>query len=430
MNLSTNRFSTTLLTFPVLDALVKTADHPLQYSVEEYAVVFSHRIEERPPLLTRWFKVDPDTFRPALAAATGVPRGSGENASGTNLLLQLRLLLASFEVDLSPPKALFFNERSGQLMVRATPQELDRIEQSIQRLNAAPQQLVLETRIAEVTEEIADAQFSDWFSNNFLGGQKTNRYVIGASVYTNTLDRFGTTNSLVWTITGILAPAQYALAIRALEQRSRVDLLTPPKISTLSGRQTQVKVVDVRYIVTDLSAQTNGASNSKGRVPLTLLKTEPFEVGPVIDVVPHVRSDGYSVHITVIPSIKEFLGYDDDTRRANKKIRDGDGDSKPVRLPSPPQPVPIFRLRQIVASATLWDGHTVVVGGETFDEQRTKDKVPVLGDLPIAGRLFRNESVKKVRKHVLFFITPRLIDPAGNSIHTDDEILRKGTPVQ
>jgi type II secretory pathway component GspD/PulD (secretin) len=51
-----------------------------------------------------------------------------------------------------------------------------------------------------------------------------------------------------------------------------------------------------------------------------------------------------------------------------------------------------------------------------------KDKVPVLGDLPLFGRFFRSESKSSRKKNLLIFVTPTLIDPAGNRLHSDDEM--------
>ncbi|HON09031.1 MAG TPA: hypothetical protein PLW02_13120, partial [Verrucomicrobiota bacterium] len=51
-----------------------------------------------------------------------------------------------------------------------------------------------------------------------------------------------------------------------------------------------------------------------------------------------------------------------------------------------------------------------------------KNKVPALGDLPLIGRLFRFESAASKKKNLLIFVTPTLIDPAGNRLHSDDEM--------
>jgi general secretion pathway protein D len=71
----------------------------------------------------------------------------------------------------------------------------------------------------------------------------------------------------------------------------------------------------------------------------------------------------------------------------------------------------------VTTSVTVWDGNTVVLGGVTLEKrQQIDDKVPIVGDLPIVGRAFQSKVAQVERKNVLFFVTVRVIDPAGNSI--------------
>jgi general secretion pathway protein D len=69
----------------------------------------------------------------------------------------------------------------------------------------------------------------------------------------------------------------------------------------------------------------------------------------------------------------------------------------------------------------VWDGHTVVMGGLIREELVTiDDKVPVLGDIPIIGRLFRTEGRQSEKRNLLIFVTARLVDPAGNSVNAEN----------
>jgi general secretion pathway protein D len=86
-------------------------------------------------------------------------------------------------------------------------------------------------------------------------------------------------------------------------------------------------------------------------------------------------------------------------------------------------PLPHFRVRQVTTSAIVWDGQTVVLGGLiSEDVTKLKDKVPVLGDLPLVGRLFRSEASHSEKKNLVIFVTPTIIDPAGNRFHSEDEM--------
>jgi general secretion pathway protein D len=125
--------------------------------------------------------------------------------------------------------------------------------------------------------------------------------------------------------------------------------------------------------------------------------------------------------MTLIPTVTEFVGYDDPGQFALQlQTSGGAGASDPL---TQTVALPRFRVRQVTTSVNVWDGQTVVLGGLLSDNMiRTKDKVPVLGDLPFLGRLFRSESNQTQKKNLIIFVTPTIIDPAGNRKHTDEEL--------
>jgi general secretion pathway protein D len=139
----------------------------------------------------------------------------------------------------------------------------------------------------------------------------------------------------------------------------------------------------------------------------------PF--GPVLDVIPYVSADGYSIEMSIVPTLTEFLGYDTEGATVFQTIVG----TQPVQ----PTPLPRFRVRQVVTSANVWDGQTIVLGGLIAENvTKSKDKVPVLGDIPLVGRLFRSERSTSEKRNLVVFVTPKLIDPAGNRIHTPDNL--------
>jgi general secretion pathway protein D len=76
---------------------------------------------------------------------------------------------------------------------------------------------------------------------------------------------------------------------------------------------------------------------------------------------------------------------------------------------------PIFSTREISTEVTIFDGATVVMGGLTRDEVKTvNDKVPVLGDIPGIGRLFRSEGEARQKRNLLIFVTANLVSPGGS----------------
>lgn len=142
---------------------------------------------------------------------------------------------------------------------------------------------------------------------------------------------------------------------------------------------------------------------------------QQVETGPVLDVVPYVLSDGYTINLALIPSLTDFNGY------ANPpSIPSVTAGLNVVQLPIV---LPDFTVRQVVTTVNVWDNQTVVLGGLISSQVlETKDKVPVLGDVPFVGRLFQSQSKSTVKKNLMIFVTATIVDPAGNRVHSDDEL--------
>jgi general secretion pathway protein D len=141
---------------------------------------------------------------------------------------------------------------------------------------------------------------------------------------------------------------------------------------------------------------------------------QQMEVGPVLDVIPVVLSDGYTINLTLIPSLTEFSGYDQSPTIPGVNV------ANVVLIPTI---LPHFTVRQVVTTVNIWDNQTVVLGGLISSSvQSTKDKIPMLGDLPLVGTLFQSQTKTSVKKNLMIFVTATIVDPAGNRVHSDDEL--------
>jgi general secretion pathway protein D len=161
-----------------------------------------------------------------------------------------------------------------------------------------------------------------------------------------------------------------------------------------------------------LSAQT--INSTPGAAAITTI-TQQVETGPILDVVPYVLADGYTINLALIPSLTDFNGYD-----TPPNIPNVTGSLNVVQLPVV---LPDFTVRQVVTTVNVWDHQTVVIGGLISSQiQTTQDKVPVLGDIPLVGRLFQSQSKTDIKKNLMIFVTATIVDPAGNRVHSDDQL--------
>src|ERR1700759_4430442 len=103
--------------------------------------------------------------------------------------------------------------------------------------------------------------------------------------------------------------------------------------------------------------------------------------------------------MTLIPTITEFIGDDAPGQFVPSALVAGQTGNASLTAVLP---LPHFRLRQVTTSVIVWDAQTVVLGGLLTDTvTKIKDKVPMLGDMPLVGRLFQSESSSKSKKNLM-----------------------------
>ena len=195
-------------------------------------------------------------------------------------------------------------------------------------------------------------------------------------------------------------------------------------MNNLSGNNALKLILAAVLAVAAQSVTAQNVNNQAGTSAITY-DTSPVETGPILDVVPYVLSDGYTINMALIPSVTIFDGY-----ATPPVIPSVTGNLNVVQLPVV---LPEFTVRQVVTTVNVWDNQTVVIGGLISSEvQTTKDKVPAIGDLPMVGRLFQSQSKTTQKKNLMIFVTATIVDPAGNRVHSDDDLpfAQSAVPVQ
>jgi general secretion pathway protein D len=191
-----------------------------------------------------------------------------------------------------------------------------------------------------------------------------------------------------------------------LEQRSGVDLLSAPRVTTFSGRQAQIQTGETRAVVTGLNPQALIPPGITGGRDATnqLYQTNSMRFGPVLDVTPTLSADGFTVSLRMNTTVTEFLGYDENTNFVTAYIN---GRREQVARPSPR-----FRVRETSVTANVWDGQTVVL----------LNPVEFLHSLKPNGEPDTREITGSDKKPLVVFVTVSLVDQTGNTIHTEEEM--------
>ena len=356
--------------------------------IEASTTGFSERLAETKPdhgyptnlFFTRTFKTDEWKFRASLRKA-GANISDLTNAPGV-VTAAAQKLFSSLGVDWESPvgKSVFYNDRNGMLLVRATAGDLDVVEQAVQAFNYTPPQIHIKARIIRVPK------------GTMTGFQNFPRL----------------TNTVNGGFTGILSDTNARAVLRALESQKGFETLGEPEVVTMSGRQCQMRATQVITVVTNMVYEEGATNNSI--VP----QTEKVETGPILDVVPYVMADGYTINLALIPSLTEFLGYEETTNTTAAHNRAGEK----LRVQKLPIVIPRFTVRQIVTTVNLWDNQTAIIGG-------------IPETTHVNGSAFTGKP-KASDKELLVFITATIVDPAGNRVHADDELpfAQTGVPPQ
>lgn len=254
-------------------------------------------------------------------------------------------------------------------------------------------------------------------------------------------------------LSGIFSNLQFQAVIRALNQKKGVDLMAAPKVTTKNGQKATIDISRVfpypeEFQPPQVPQSTGGGQDNVGGVVLQQdpIVTPSFPInfttrklGVSLEVEPQIGPDGYTIDLQLSPEVVDFDGfvnYGSPILAPQRNLVAGTLGAAlnplnalnanqfftPTVLTENVINQPIFSVRKVTTSVTIWDGQTVALGGLIREDvQKVNDKVPVLGDLPLAGALFRSEVDQKIKQNLIVFVTARLMDPAGQPLRPEDD---------
>lgn len=218
-------------------------------------------------------------------------------------------------------------------------------------------------------------------------------------------------------VTGILGEFDVNAVLRALSQKSGTELLSAPKLTVLSGNPATITVAqEMRYPQSYGQIQSQvgtGSLSGGGSAGVSITSGTPQDfatrnIGVELKVLPTVEEDGRSISLELNPKVTEFEGF---VEYGGPSVAISGGTT--VTVP-PGFYQPIFAVRELNTRVTLWDGATLVMGGLTREDvKKVRDKVPVLGRIPLLGRLFRTQGESTQKRNLLIFVTANLVTPGG-----------------
>lgn len=428
----------------------------LKFKVEPYAVLIVPLSEPTDTLITKEYRVPPGfiTSTPTGAGGAETP-GVGVAAQST-----AKLFLESQGVQFPTGASANFIASSSRLIVRNTQENLDLVDALVESSSGQiTPQVEIESKFVEISQNNLKELGFDWLLGQFgfgTSGVFGSGGTVGNQFNTTTVQPGGTANypflypgtdvpvgvnpitagnrsgqtaisgnaldgllfgSPVGPAAGVLALAgvftnpQFQVVLRALNQKKGIDVLSAPKVTTKSGSTATVEVVrEFRYPDTYQPPQIPQNTGS-GTQPITPATPDSFKMKPVgvrLEVSPTVGSDNYTIDLRLVPEVTEFEGF----INYGSPIR-----NRGIVVTENVINYPVFSERKVETSVHIYDGQTVVLGGlMREDVQKVNDKTPLLGDLPMAGALFRSQSDQHIKRNLVIFVTATLMDPAGQPL--------------
>ncbi|MFH1414446.1 MAG: hypothetical protein ABIG56_06335 [Candidatus Omnitrophota bacterium] len=304
---------------------------------------------------------------------------------------------------------LTYDKRLNALIVRNTPQNLQMLEDILYTLDIVPCQVLIEARFIEVDITDTKELGLEWNLNSdspFSKKDGTMEQGIPADSGIDFSSFTRAAEGLNLTYQGVLTKPQFQIVLHALSEKKKIKTLSSPRITTMNNQLATIKVVDewiypTRYEYEIVQSDLNGdgdfsdaGETSYKNVPKDFLRRD---VGILLKVIPAVGADKKTINLSLIPEVSE----------ASADAFEYAGD---VSLPK-------FTSRNLSTTVVVDSGDTVVLGG-LIKESRTNTvtKVPLLGDLPFIGKLFRKDADSIQRKNLLIFVTAKVLTSSGEEV--------------
>lgn len=271
-----------------------------------------------------------------------------------------------------------FDTRTNTLIVVDIQNNLDLMAEVVATLDSVTPQVLIEAKIIKTTVDDSDTLGIDWnavvsaaasqHATNFPFTAQSNKFIPSGGTVSNNTFKYGT-----------LDASTFSATLQMLSSRSNTKVLSNPRIVTLDNQPAKI-VVGTQYPFAQYTYNTEQAK-------MQVSGWEYKDIGIIFEVTPHVNN------ARVI------------TMDLHPRITNTDGNVE-VEGTS----VPKLTVEEAQTKVMIEDGQTLVIAGLISDDiTKTTTKLPILGDIPLVGALFKQKVDTKTKTELLIFLTPHII---------------------
>lgn len=273
------------------------------------------------------------------------------------------------------------NEKNNSLVVCDTPENVQKILAEVKKVDQTPRQIMVEVVIMDVklndetevgvnwdllSHDLYDVVYRQNLTSTRLRSTPSDVDTIGNATVFNTVGAGGDLSLISGTIRHVL---------HAIQQKRNVEILASPSTLVVSGKSATIKAVEeIPYEEISDTAQGGAAA---------LTSTKFKDVGVTLQVEATV-TDGNNIYLTI---------------DADQSVRTGESEKG----------VPVVDKRRATTALLLQDGQTIVIGGlRRAEKSRAINQIPILGDLPLIGLLFRSTITITTRSELVVLLSPHI----------------------
>ncbi|AUD58938.1 MSHA biogenesis protein MshL [Shewanella sp. Pdp11] len=322
--------------------------------------------------------------------------GSSDSSNGTFIRSrtktdfwgELKETLTAIIGDTGNGRQVVVTPQAGLVTIRAFPSELRQVRTFLNSAESHLQrQVILEAKILEVTLSDGYQQGIQW--DNVLGHVGNTNVNFGTSKGPGLNDKI---TSAIGGVTSLsIKGSDFTTMINLLDTQGDVDVLSSPRVTASNNQKAVIKVGTDEYFVTDVSSTTVA-----GTTPVTTPQVEltPFFSGIALDVTPQIDNDG-NVLLHVHPSVI-------DVKEQTKDIKVSDASLE--------LPLAQSEIRESDTVIRAASGDVVIIGGLMKSENiEVVSQVPLLGDIPFLGELFKNRSKQNKKTELIILLKPTVV---------------------
>lgn len=266
------------------------------------------------------------------------------------------------------------NKETNSLIIISAPADYEKIRGIIQELDLKREQVLVEALIIEITLDDDESFGFDWNAIIDTGSGMSGVVASNTGMMAESIQTGGLSGLTVGLLNGTI-PSVWAI-LNAYQEKTNFKILSTPEIVTLDNQEAVITIGEQIPFLTSSRVDENN----------NIISTYDYkDIGIVLKLTPHVNKSGY-----ITMEINQQI----------KKIVEG---TSLLENPS------VYN-REITSKITVRNERTIVIGGLIRDDTVTiEQKVPLLGDIPLLGLLFRKDTKQRIRTNLMIFITPHIV---------------------